>query len=119
VHAWFFPARHKPAVANKQQTAAAAVVTGHGAAVCELEPSAASGSLLCLVLSCKQYKQMQPYMLLLLLMLQGIGAAVCELEPSAVSGSLVCLLRELLGDVYADVRLTALQQVLPVGECVM
>jgi hypothetical protein len=55
-------------------------------------------------------------LLLLLLLLQGIGAAVSELEPSAVSGSLVCLLRELLGDVYADVRLTALQQVLAVGE---
>jgi hypothetical protein len=55
-------------------------------------------------------------LLLLLLLLQGIGAAVCELEPSAVSGSLVCLLRELLGDVYADVRLTALQQVLAIGE---
>jgi hypothetical protein len=57
-------------------------------------------------------------LLLLLLLLQGIGAAVSELEPSAVSGSLVCLLRELLGDVYADVRLTALQQVLAVGELV-
>ncbi|WIA28115.1 hypothetical protein OEZ86_010692 [Tetradesmus obliquus] len=45
----------------------------------------------------------------------GIGAAVVELESSAVSGSLVCLLRELLGDVYADVRLTALQQVLAVA----
>eukprot|EP00882_Tetradesmus_deserticola_P028546 GHRQ01031807.1.p2 GENE.GHRQ01031807.1~~GHRQ01031807.1.p2 ORF type:complete len:216 (+),score=91.22 GHRQ01031807.1:684-1331(+) len=41
----------------------------------------------------------------------GIGAAVSQLEPSAVSGSLVSLLRELLGDVYADVRITALQQV--------
>lgn len=45
----------------------------------------------------------------------GIGAAAPLLEPSAVSGSLVSLLRELLGDVYADVRLTALQQVLPVA----
>jgi hypothetical protein len=34
-----------------------------------------------------------------------------------VSGSIISLLRELLGDVYADVRLTALHQVLPVGEC--
>lgn len=48
--------------------------------------------------------------------LQGIGAAVELLEPHEVSGTIVALLRELLGDVYADVRLAALQQVLPVGE---
>jgi hypothetical protein len=45
----------------------------------------------------------------------GIGAAAAQLEPSAVSGSLVALLRELLSDAYADVRLTALRQVLAVG----
>jgi hypothetical protein len=46
---------------------------------------------------------------------QGMGAAVDLFQPHEVSGTIVSLLRELLGDVYADVRLTALQQVLPVG----
>jgi hypothetical protein len=45
-----------------------------------------------------------------------MGAAVDLFQPHEVSGTIVSLLRELLGDVYADVRLTALQQVLPVGE---
>lgn len=38
------------------------------------------------------------------------------MQPHEVSGTIISLLRELLTDVYADVRFTALQQVLPVGE---
>lgn len=34
-----------------------------------------------------------------------------------MSGTIISLLRELLTDTYADIRLTALQQVVPVGEC--
>lgn len=45
-----------------------------------------------------------------------MGAAVEMFQPHEVSGTLVSLLRELLSDVYADVRLTALQQVLPVSK---
>lgn len=47
---------------------------------------------------------------------QGMGAAVELFQPHEVSGTLVSLLRELLGDVYADIRLAALQQVMPIGE---
>lgn len=45
-----------------------------------------------------------------------MGAAVELFQPHEVSGTLVSLLRELLGDVYADVRLAALQQVMPIGK---
>ncbi len=48
--------------------------------------------------------------------MQGMGAAVELFQPHEVSGTMISLLRELLGDVYADVRLAALQQVPPVGE---
>lgn len=47
---------------------------------------------------------------------QGMGAAVDSLQPHEVSGTIVSLLRELLADIYADVRYTALQQVSPVGK---
>lgn len=45
-----------------------------------------------------------------------MGAAVELLQPHEVSGTVMSLLRELLGDVYADVRMAALQQALPIGE---